>query len=339
MANPPLGTSNTLPLIRLSLCIPFLHELEKRHIDTNAVLASNGLARNAMFDEEVFVPAIVVHRFLEFAAEAAQDPYLGVHIGENLDYSAWAPFSDAISNSKFLLDFLTRFIRIASHDASSVKHFLEMNTDWAIFKETRVAKPEIPPSQNDAFTLAYVLNIIRRGSGTEWDPSHVLATVCEPRVIPSRYLGITITGGDRTGVSVRFPSAWLHQPIQISQFGKSQKLANTIEPPIDFIGALRSTIALHIDKERLGIEYVARLIGYSKQTLQRKLKSQGTTLSSEIANLKRDRAIDMLIHSSTPISTISESLGFSSQPSFTRAFKSWTNKTPQEYRKEHENEI
>ena len=320
--------------------MPFLLELEKRHIDANAVLSSNGLSREAMYDEEVFVPAIVIHRFLEFAADAAQDPYLGVFIGENLDYSAWAPFRDAVTNSKFLLDFLSRFIQIASHDASSAKHSLDIRNDHAVFKETRVGAPEIAPSQNDAFTLAYVLNIIRRGSGDEWDPGQVIATVCTPEVIPDHYLGITISGGDRMGMSIRFPSAWLHHRIDLSRFGILRKhtISETV-PPADFIDALRSTIALHLEKEHLDVEYMARLIGYSKQTLQRKLKSYGTTLSKEIASLKRDRAIDLLIHSSTPIWKIAESLGFSSQPSFTRAFKSWTNQTPRKYRKKHENEI
>jgi hypothetical protein len=162
MTNPPVRTATKLPLIRLSLCIPFLEELEKRHIDSDVVLSRNGLSRQAMYDDEVFVPSIVVHRFLEAAADAAQDPYLGVSIGENLDYSAWPPFTDAVLNSKFLLDFLSRFIRIASQDASSVKHSLDIRNDYAVFKETRLGEPEIAPSQNDAFTLGYVLNIIRR---------------------------------------------------------------------------------------------------------------------------------------------------------------------------------
>jgi len=340
MTNPGLRTTTRLPLIRLSLCVPFLLELERRHIDTNAVLCSNGLSRDAMFDDRVFVPAIVVHRFLEAAADAAQDNYFGVFIGETLDYCAWEPFGDAVTSSRFLLDFLTRFVRTASHHASSVKHSLEIRNDYAVFKEARVGEPEIAPSQNDAFTLAYVLNIIRRGSGDKWDSGQVFATVCTPEVIPDRYLGVTIAGGDRMGISIRFPSAWLHQIIDLSHFGILRK--DTISeagPPTDFINALRSTIALHLESEHLDVESIAHLIAYSKQTLQRKLKSHGTTLSKEVASLKRDRAVELLVHSSTPISKIAESLGYSSQASFTRAFKSWTNQTPREYRKRHENEV
>ncbi len=336
MEKASLANSSKLPLIRLSLCVPFLVELEKRHIDSNAVLSRNGLSKEAMYDNEIFVPAIVVHRFLESAAEAAQDTYLGVFIGENLEYSEWAPFRDAVMNSTLLLDFLTRFIHIASHETSSVKHSLDINNDYSVFKETRYREPEIEPSQNDAFTLAYVLNIIRLGSGEVWSPGHVLATVCSPEVIPDRYLGVTITGGDRTGMSVRFPSAWLHHAIDISQFGVSNKSSTVrTELPVDFIGALRSTIALHLDKENLDVEYIAGLVGYSKQMLQRKLKSQGTTLSKEIATLKKERAIDMLVNTTVYISAIAEALGFSNQASFTRAFKSWTNQTPREYRKKY----
>lgn len=82
-----LTEKTSMPLVRLSLILPFVQELDRRRVNTDAVLATNGLARQTIIDPSVFVPAIVVHRFLEDAAYAADDPYLGIRVGEELDLS------------------------------------------------------------------------------------------------------------------------------------------------------------------------------------------------------------------------------------------------------------
>ena len=61
-----------LPLVRLGLILPFVEELDRLGIPADAVLMRNGLVRATVCDPNVFVPAIVVHRFLEDAARAAE---------------------------------------------------------------------------------------------------------------------------------------------------------------------------------------------------------------------------------------------------------------------------
>jgi AraC-like DNA-binding protein len=328
--------TSPLPLVRLSLILPFVEELDRRKIDPDAVLASNGLARQAVTDTNVFVPAIVVHRFLEDAAHAADDPHFGVCVGERLDLSGWPPFLDAVAHSSMLIDFLARFIQAVKDQASSAYHTLEITQDWALFKEIRTSSPEISPAQNDAFTAAYTLNLVRSGAGSDWDPKEVRVKVCAPEVIPKRYLGVTVVGGDRLGMIVRFPVQWLLHPLVRKRFVKSvtpKTLGFT--PPRDFMSVLRSILVLHLDRPDLNVDYVARLFGVSRQSLQRKLKANGTTLLKEIAALKKSRACDDLARTNKSISEISTSLGFGSAVSFTRAFKSWTNQSPSDYRKSH----
>ena len=118
-----------LPLVRLGLILPFVEELDRRHINTDEVLAQNGLARQTATDPSVFVPAIVIYRFVENAARAASDPHLGVHVGENLDLSAWPPLIDAVAHSSLLIDFLVRFMEAAKEEASSVRFSLEVTQE------------------------------------------------------------------------------------------------------------------------------------------------------------------------------------------------------------------
>jgi hypothetical protein len=52
-----------------------------------------------------------------------------------------------------------------------------------------------------------VLGLLRLGAGPIWNASEVWLTVSDPGALPERYIGVHIVGGDRMGMTVRFPSA------------------------------------------------------------------------------------------------------------------------------------
>lgn len=303
-------------------------------VDADAVLITNGLIRDTVRNSNVFVPAIVVHRFLEDAARAAKDPYLGLHVGERLDLARWPPFVDAVSHATTLGEFLIRFIQAARDDASSAQHSLVVYAIRTVFKEMRTSQQEIAPAQNDAFTAAYTLRLLREGAGRGWEPGMVQLAVCEPGALPDHYLGVTVTRGNRMGIAVRFPTAWLVKALDQRALVKgllTQK--DLLRVPLSFLQALRQTLVLHLQDPNLGVDLVAQVSGMSRQSLQRQLRASGTTLSSEIVKLKKRRAAEYLIDSRKTVADIAQSLGFADPTSFARAFKSWTGESPREYRK------
>lgn len=322
------------PIVRLNLIQPFLEELDRQRIDSKALMARDRISRQSILDPEVFVPAIVVYRFVENASNAANDPYLGAKIGENLDLAAWPPLLDAVTRSATLIEFFTRFIRAAKEEASSAYHVLEIGQEQSSLKETRTHSPYISPSQNDAFTAAFTLSLLIRGAATAWDPDRVRVKVCDPKALPEDYLGVRVVTGDRLGMSVEFPSDWLLLPLDLSRF-INKDLTVRINPdrPRDFIAALRSLLVLHLDQPELNVDSVAELFGISRQSLQRLARSNGTTLLKEITALKKDRACHDLAKTKKPVSEIAASVGFRSVVSFSRAFKAWTDLSPSEYRK------
>jgi len=329
-------TKPSIPLVRLSLLMPFVHELDRRGLDTNAVLAANGLVRSTVADSGVFVPQIVIHRFLEDAALAADDPFLAVAVGENLDWSGWSPVFKAAANARNLVGFLVRFIRAASDEASSARHELMVGPEFATFREKRTTEQEIDPAQNDAFTAAYTLSLLRSAAGPVWEAGQVRITVCDPAALPERYMGVHILGGDRWGLSVRFPSAWLVEPFHRETFlGATPNGGGESDIPRHFLEALRHVISPLLHQGDLSLPSVSARLGISPQSLQRKLRAGGSTLSSVIQDLKKDKAIRQLLQTNRPISEISAELGFSNPNSFTRAFKGWTGSSPRAYRKEH----
>ena len=326
----------TLPLVRLELFLPFVQELDQRGLDADSLLKRHGLVRASINDTNLFISVNIIHKMLEDCARLSADPYFGLHVGKQLDVSRWSPLIDAAMQASSLGDFLTRFILAATDDASSVTLVLEIKGVYTFFREKRISEPPVTPSQNDAFTAAYMLSILKNAAGAHWDARAVLLQVCDPDALPKGYEGVQIAGGDNRGMSVRFPTEWLTFDIERQRLLSPASLpAKRTHPPGSFLEALWLTLSPKLSSDELSVDHVAHLFGLSRQTLQRRLKASGTSLTEELAQLKQQHAIEALVHTDRRIADIGVSLGFTNPASFTRAFKSWTGRSPSEYRKAH----
>lgn len=77
---------------------------------------------------------------------------------------------------------------------------------------------------------------------------------------------------------------------------------------------------------------VARLIGLSERTLQRRLADIGRSFSAVVEDFRHEEAIRLLSDPHLALVQVAARLGFSEQTSFTRAFKRWTATTPAAWR-------
>lgn len=94
---------------------------------------------------------------------------------------------------------------------------------------------------------------------------------------------------------------------------------------------VRQTLAQYPQETRRAEDLADRL-NLSVRTLHRQLKEEGSSLQQIKDAVRRDLAMDLLNRSQRPLKQVAASVGFKSEKSFIRAFKSWTGKTPDEYR-------
>ena len=87
---------------------------------------------------------------------------------------------------------------------------------------------------------------------------------------------------------------------------------------------------LNGDSPKIGI--IANELAVSTRTLQAKLKSEGTSFSELLENIRKELALNYIKDRFTPIAEIAYLLGFSEASVFHRSFKKWTNTTPGKYR-------
>jgi len=80
------------------------------------------------------------------------------------------------------------------------------------------------------------------------------------------------------------------------------------------------------------IEEVARELGFSRQTLYRRLKAEGVTFALLLDDLRRRLALRFIRDRGLTVKDAAYRLGFSDPAAFSRAFKRWTGVSPKEMR-------
>ncbi len=104
-------------------------------------------------------------------------------------------------------------------------------------------------------------------------------------------------------------------------------------------GRFRREVEAHLEPRLasgpIGIESVARELGYSRQTLYRRLKAEGVTFEEVLDGLRRRLALRLLREQGLSVKEAAWRLGFSDPAAFSRAFKRWTGAAPKAPRRDH----
>lgn len=83
-----------------------------------------------------------------------------------------------------------------------------------------------------------------------------------------------------------------------------------------------------IAESSANVDAVARALGFSRQTLHRRLKEEGATFERVRDNLRKELALRTLARETISTGQLAAVLGFSDRSAFARAFKRWTGKGP-----------
>lgn len=147
---------------------------------------------------------------------------------------------------------------------------------------------------------------------------------------------------DAKELALVFPTAYLQRPTKQNEGSLKSFMSRC---PLELFRRYKADYSLTTELKRLlnkqissnnaSVDSIADQLHMTTRTFNRKLKEEGTTFL-QIKNLvRRDRAIHLLTHYAIPINEVAELVGFSDSAVFTRAFRSWTGKTPKQYRDSH----
>jgi AraC-like DNA-binding protein len=181
--------------------------------------------------------------------------------------------------------------------------------------------------------MGFMLKLLKHATRDRWDVAQVLFHVADPECIPADPEAYRIATGDRSGVRITFPSQWLFERFEKSCFRASVDRKVSGEVPRSLLDSVRVALRPHLHEIGLTADKAATICGYNRRRLSRELREQGTTISSEIAKLRAQKASQDLVGTDHRVADIAQKVGFTDPTVFSRAFKNWTGQSPLEYRR------
>lgn len=114
--------------------------------------------------------------------------------------------------------------------------------------------------------------------------------------------------------------------------GKAEALLKDLENAKSARGRVESLLMPILHTGDISMELIAGKIGISRQTLFRRLKSEGVTFENVLDELRQSLAQHYLAGRKASVNETAYLVGFSDPAAFSRAFKRWTGKSPREWR-------
>lgn len=313
--------------------------LATRGIDPEAAFVAAGLEHALIFESDARFPVTGMTRLWQEARRSTGDEAVGLDVASRMQPEALHALGPATLASDSLLDALERIARhsrLVSDAARVVIWQREAAIDIAF-----VAAPEVPIAHEalDAFGAAMV-QMARRLCGRDAAaPLRVALTRPQPRHPEPfrRFFGCPIAFG-QPQVALRMDAALARQRLPAA----NRRLAEAQDALIadhlarfdrgDLLLALRCALIRHLPVGEPRLADVARAVGLSPRTLQRRLAARELDFATLLDGTRRELAERYLTHSQATLTGITYRLGFSDPANFTRAFRRWHAMPPSAWR-------
>jgi AraC-like DNA-binding protein len=202
------------------------------------------------------------------------------------------------------------------------------------------AQEETPPLLTDAAFASFV-ELGRRGTGHPVNPKRVeLKRKAEATRVHEAYFKCPVKFQARRNILV-LHTADLDRPFlthnaellemldpQLDKALKEQRAQRSISEQVKWI--LKRLLA----GARPDVSAVARELGLSDRTLQRRIDDDGTTFRKLLLEARQELAREYLNRPDIDVAEVAYLLGYEDSNSFYRAFRTWEGTTPSQLRAE-----
>ncbi|HMB72161.1 MAG TPA: AraC family transcriptional regulator [Gammaproteobacteria bacterium] len=341
----PSTKTPTVPTINLASVVYGLEDyLRERDADPAEVLRRAELDSEDLLDPERRVPLIRYLELLELCAAELEDTHFGLKFGARYDPRHAGVVGNVALASRTVGEALQTIGRYLPTMVDSAVFGLEVEGDKAFAYSYYVDPLLMGYQQKNDWAVAFVCNVIRHGlSDPDWRPDEALFPHLPPEgVAERRARARTLCASIRVGhpwAGIRFDTAVLEWPLKTAD-GMIERLMrhygdlrlSGLEGR-DEIAVLRRNIAQLLVHGESSIEQLARRVGWSVRTLQRRLAARGVKYSDLLDDVRKTLALNLLENRSLCIAQIAYSVGYSDVSAFNHAFRRWIGQAPGDYRK------
>jgi AraC-like DNA-binding protein len=309
--------------------------LEKNGIDVEPLLAEADLARGQLSQPRGGISAASQYRFLEFAATAANDSLLGLHVAAEMDLRRGGIFFYLGASSATVSEALENMARYAGTTSEAILIELSRHKDATTVTIRRVAHGEVCRQWSEFLALA-IIRVLRLASGRDFAPLRM--TFAHPR-----------------NSDLREVHRLLRCPVEFAHATESWVLSQSVmELPIrsedshllevltahadDLLAERRTAVGLRsmVENQLISVlpnggvqaAVVAQQLGMSARSFTRHLAEEGTTFGEILDRLRNRLALRYLQDERVSLQQVAWLLGYSEPTAFNHAFKRWFGTSP-----------
>ena len=317
-----------------------MRECVQAGIKAHAMLRKAGLTPLQIDNPEIRVTVQSQIKFLDLAANALGDEFLGFHLAQSFELREMGLLFYVMASSDLLGDALRRGAHYSTIQNQGVRLTYRAQKEIAItFGYVGVAR-HLDRHQIEFF-MTTLVRMCRHLTGHQLQPRSV--KIIHRRTEASSELKTFFGGKVEFGAAAdeiifsksveRIPltdadpflNALLRKYCDEARSNRSAELS-TLRASIE------NTIIPLLPHEKVRVSDVSRELGLSKRTLARRMTSEGLSFSGILRDLRYDLAKRYLNEADLSISMIAWLLGYQEVSSFTHAFKRWIGKTPKQAR-------
>ena len=341
-AKPPeyLFGSTMLRPVRLAFGLaPVITVLESHGHAVQPILEAADIPRFALEEPSFHIPFEKELRFTRLALTALKLPHAGLLVGQGYHLVQFGVLGLAASCAPNVRElFHTILIHsILAWGCIELSFWRDGDEEYVRYDENaEVGDCAAFFVERDTTST---LTLLRQTLGADLRPLAVHFTHLPPPEVDvyESFFGCPVYFGAAAN-QIRFARAvWDGAPPQANAMSyrffenQCQRLAAVMDEPLRYAGVLRTRLRAATPIPSL--PEVVRSLHLTTRTLQRRLDEEGTSFSAVLAEVRRERAMELMARSHLDNSAIAHALGFEDASAFSRAFKSWTGLSPRTYRR------
>jgi len=280
------------------------------------------------------------HLFEEAAKQTGNDNF-GLQFGDAFKPKQLGALGYAATSSPTLSAALRNMETYFPAHQSKTSFGLLQDSD-ILWLSYRILDQQIENRRQDAeLSIGVFCNIFRHCLGDDWAPLEI----CFEHGVPDhpseheRRYNAPVRFGRRTNaIAFRRSDLDATMPTQdpylfsvIEPFLKSR--CQLIADPVDFAETVRNQIMLNLGDVPPTLKEIAKILGLSGQSFQRRLREHGLTYQDLMKAARQDLALHYLKDPDVQLTELAYLLGYSELSAFSRAFRAWAGMSPQRYRR------
>src|SRR5262245_33350333 len=325
-------------MVRARALSGFLQVARRHALAPQELLRQVGLDAAVLTDLDHRIPIAAVCQLLEVAAASAACPTFGLEMADVRQPFDFGTLALMLSHKRTLREVLLAAIQYRHLLNEALAIHVETGEGTVVVREEIVVERGIATRHATELAVGVLSRTCVALLGEHWHPRSV--NFAHPRPADTRFhrrfFGCPVVfDSDFTGIACA--AADLDRPNpnadpELVRYAESLANPLNVSEPNSIVLDVRKTIHLLLPIEQAAVEQVARHLHLSVRTLQRQLKTAGTSFSSLVEEVRQELAVRYLTNQRYPIGRVATLLGYSRQSSFTQWFTARFSTTPRAWR-------